>query len=1072
LRKLAISFLILMVAASLAAQQSHRNRIPYRPFEWRKIEVSDNRYKIYFPKEMAEKARFVASKLEKIFAFYRERVFNVDYPVAVSDSASSWIKNILIKIGFVDNIRFLRDPDGKILTVKTAWRPNEVIIVLYPNMQDYNQQRVVDAFIPPGVLGLTETLGYRIAYPYNGNIHNFILVTAHELAHAWMFNFMAYWRAVASKTKVRPIGKDMKIPKLWFIEGFAELLADAYLESIGQNDDYRRAQVNEFNMKSVVGDNIPTLSGPFEVDGWENYSFGFHFLKFVADEYSFSYLVELIKLLAEGEKTFEEAWQTVFNETLDETELRWRKSIKVKYHELALLTRADDLVKSPIVIPYPLSNFNYDAASNRLIGYEADEKWGLRTVVIDLDSLEALEGIRREWNKKWYEHFELKHREFEEERADSLNELRVIKVDSLEKEIYALRKEYERLEKKVKVEIDHQFKDKALFYRLDNVPALKGNRIAISISRDGQDIIRLFEVNLADEEPKVDLIKEFRFESILWVNDLSFADKSNLLFVGMDVEGEKNIYSLSIKTGALQKLTDTREEKFSPKMIGETLFYIKADSLDRRNLYIEKNGECFRLELDEKGFVDQFVVSDSLVAIRVLNSKGFPEIVIWSYGADRAYRYRYGSIVQKEDGPSPVAYPLAQKLIELTKEGDFIILDSESRKSGKIKLQKVRLDLAKLSVFPVAVKNLEITAKSGGISEANDSLYTIKEADRVLRFPTYFRDRFYADGYRLGVANATGEYAASGILYSSHDNHFGFMYLAEFDYYDFSKRMQKLFTFETGRFYRFRNYFYINREKGENAGLILDQYFEARRLYLWPFDLENSVSFGFGGGYLRREYISFLSNETKVLRTPFYKFIGQFVSDGAFIDPFRSSRQGHFFQLRGEFSGDKRALVFDGTFISDFRYYLRPWQGSPYFASRIAYGKTFGRDASWFFLPDLYRSSGFQHYNIAQSFGNEFVMYQMEFRFPFFRWAIFDYKFWENPVPFFLVSVNAFGFLYGGDTRWVGESFHFVHRIGYGLKFSISFLPFQIRWERYAYINYSGLLVGNWRNAWTIEIEY
>jgi hypothetical protein len=648
-------------------------------------------------------------------------------------------------------------------------------------MQDYNQQRVIDVFIPPGVLGFTETSNFRIAHPYSGNIHNLALVTAHELAHAWMMNFMTDWRMIALKTRVRPTGDLMKNPKLWFIEGFAELLADAYLKNIGQNDDYRRAQVNEFNMKSVVEDNIPTLSGPFEVDGWGNYSFGYHFLRFVVDGYSYQHLVELLKLLAEGEKTFEEAWQTVFNETLDETELRWRKSIKAEYHELTLLAKADDLVKTPFTIPYSLYNFNYDAASSQLIGYESDEKWGFRTVVVNLDNLEALENINREWNKKQYEYFELKYRDFEGEKADSLNKLRVIKLDSLEKEVYALRKEYERLEKKVAVEIDHQFKDKALFYRLDNVPAIKRNRVAISISRGGQDIIRLFKIDFAGEEPEVDIIKDFRFENILWVNDLSFADENTLLFVGMDVEGEKNIYSLSIKTGTLQKLTDTREEKFSPKMVGENLFYIKADSLDRRNLYIEKNGECSRLELDEKSFVDQFIASDSLIAIRVLNSKGFPEIVIWPYGTDRAYRYRYGSIVQKEDGPSPVAYPLAQNIIELTKEGDLIVLDSESRKSGKIKLQKVRLDLPKLEVFPVAVKNLEITAKLAGIPQVNDSLYTIKEADRALRFPTYFRDRFYLDGYRLGIANATGEYVASGTLYASYDNYFGFMYLAEFD---------------------------------------------------------------------------------------------------------------------------------------------------------------------------------------------------------------------------------------------------------------------------------------------------
>ena len=146
---------------------SQRNNVFYRPFvgdnAWHTLEDDSGKFTIYFPKQMEPTARIAYHETKKIIACYKTlfvykhvdsvRIATYSKDTAKTDSTSSsfvrWFKNLFTK-------KSESFQSVNIFYRLLPWQPKHLTIILYPNMQDYNQQNVLPGMlVPPGVLVFT-----------------------------------------------------------------------------------------------------------------------------------------------------------------------------------------------------------------------------------------------------------------------------------------------------------------------------------------------------------------------------------------------------------------------------------------------------------------------------------------------------------------------------------------------------------------------------------------------------------------------------------------------------------------------------------------------------------------------------------------------------------------------------------------------------------------------------------------------------------------------------------------------------------------------------------------------------
>lgn len=986
---------------------AQRNKIMYRPFEWYMIEDTSQKYVIYFPEGAEHAATIANEEIPKIIKFYSEKIFKSEWPVFKERAIDKSLE--ALSLGVISGRPIKTDSLGKKIIENKNYRPNQLVVVLYPNPQDYNQQMIIQGFfIPPGVLGFTETVNQRIACPYQGNEHEFKYVLAHEIAHAFMGSYL-YDREKANSALGHIPIKNLEIP-LWFIEGFAEFSATTYMGS--ESNNYRKASLNFFNLEATLNNWIPLTYNSFaQMNDFGAYAMGEEFMQYFWKGKENKLATFFDNLLSAYD--FKEAWQFTLGQNIDLIYREWYFHFIKKYYSISLFALSDSAANETS-FPLPIflgdsqkklifgGGMSYDTQSGNIIGYEPNEKWGIQVSAI--------------------------------------------------------------VNNKV-VPITNQFKNKSLFLRIESAPAIAGRTVALAVNYEGQDKIQIYDI-VGDENPKAKLREEIKLpENVLWANDLQFAGPSFLFFVGINNIGQKDIYIADFNyKRIIWKLTDNIYAEKNPYALNNYVIYIRNDSTHHEKVcYTDTAGKSYELNIGDDIFPNQIVVKKNTVFIRALRLNGVPEIIVWQFGSKICHRYRYGSKVIIDSTSSHTSAPIAEQLVGVTEDGRIVILNSEENFYLQDRLFTISLNTNNLQTLKVETR--EIKTKEPALSDTN--LYKIaKKADKKKKYFSQAEGNIPFSNREIIFTDATGEHGSSGNILISKNSYWGWNGYGEIRYYDFSQRLVKIYELSGGAYYSIRTPFWYTTN-----GVSRDKKIMAGYGVKWPFDLENSINASVGLGFLKRDYV-FIANR-KNFQTPLINTAIKIASDATFPDFIRSSRHGHYFtasiyQTTGFV--DKAVNIIDGACILDLRYYFRPWQASPYLALKIYGAKTFGLDPYAFFTPEFAIKPGFLQYNISESVGNTVALYQTELRVPLFRVVVFQYKFWETQYPVIILSLIPTAFVYGGGTNLDNEPLRIRHRFGISMQVGLGVfvIPFYVRIERYAYID----KWRTWQTATTIGLEY
>ncbi|MEK7465322.1 MAG: hypothetical protein AAB631_00935 [Patescibacteria group bacterium] len=1010
--KLAVVLLFGMLSENADAQ---RNRWS-NGIEWHMLRGEKNAYRIFFPTGMEPIAREVSAELAIIVPLYSEKLFRDSMLVVRKDS-----------LGCED---IKRDSLGKpIVTYELkSWRPDSAfVIVLYANPQRFNEQMLVHIILPPGILGFTELFTERIAFPYGGNDHEFRQTLAHEIVHAFE-RFFVKKQAERFRQMGYRYDESPTLP-LWSTEGFAEYgSSDVYLDSLQEQNDYRRARTEMRNVIFVMNEEEPSLELLALTRDFGNYSFGYNFHHFMAERFGSTVFARLRSLVARDQPFKDSVWEATFQEPLAVSEAAWNVSMRKKYYGQTFFQVADSVSKriltekttAGISLVQPDGNVGFDPRTERMVFYEStNKKWGVDVATFGFDT-----GYSK---TTWDE-----------------------------------------------IEIAHQFDDKTLWYRLGNPPAIFGDRVAIVLSKIDGNAIRLYRM----ENGKSNEEREYSIPELPWIKGLRFLSRDTLIFVGFDTTGEQNIYTFNLATEGLQKLTHDSFAKDAPGFVNGSLFYIESGGFrDMHYLVTNMRGTSERVCLDSvSGFVDQWVADSSRLVMRILQENGVPLLYLWKIGDSRAYRYRYGDGTSIKGKTESIQYPFVDQLIGFRKNGTFLLHETRSKSATNGRFVEIRFDTSPLQGTEVRMEEMQTFVRRGNFT------LPVEAPDRSRRYRTMLSSEdTYTGMGEIVSTDATGEHGFAGHLYLGTQQVFA---NTGVHWFDFSKRLMT----QTGITMSATPQFYRSPATGR-VDVLKRGVMEVERRFTWPFDLENKISVALSAGFILHQPPDSVApgiqnlggalNNTKqlipqpaFLELPFVQLNAVFVSDGTFLDDLRSTRHGHRYTVSlvttngviGKFGN----RVINMTLSADARYYWRPWQSRAYLAMRAGYGISRGHQPYAFFLPELYRTPGFLNFEWEKNFGNTFLLYTIEARFPFLRTFIVDYEFWEHRNPFWFFSFSVAPFLYGGTTNWIDDPFQFTHRGGIALKTGIfGWFPLYLRFEEYHYLN-----GGPWYPAWSIEIEY
>ena len=154
---------------------------------------------------------------------------------------------------------------------------NRIPIIVYNSHNEFQQNNVVDEYLPEGVGGVTELFKNRVNVPFEGDYVLFHHVIAHELLHAYM-NDMYYGGSLQNI-----ISQNIRLQfPIWFDEGMAEY------QSLRGND-----KANDmFIRDAIIYDYLPPIE---YINGYLSYRGGQSFFAWLADEYGKEKIGDLMR---------------------------------------------------------------------------------------------------------------------------------------------------------------------------------------------------------------------------------------------------------------------------------------------------------------------------------------------------------------------------------------------------------------------------------------------------------------------------------------------------------------------------------------------------------------------------------------------------------------------------------------------------------------------------------------------------------------------------------------------------------------------------------------------------------
>ncbi|MEP7146995.1 MAG: biopolymer transporter Tol, partial [bacterium] len=243
-----------------------QNKVQYKKFEWKYIKTKH--FDIYFSQDGEKLAEFTGH---------------------VGENA---LKNIS------DNI------DYKI--------SNRIPIVVYNSHNDFQQNNVIDEYLPEGVGGVTELFKNRVNVPFEGDYEKFRHVIHHELLHAFM-NDMYYGGSIQNI-----ISKNITLYfPIWFSEGMAEVQSRHGLDKA----------TDMFMRDATINNYVPPLE---YINGYFAYRGGQSFFAFLADTYG----EDKIGTLMNNVKTFgdvEQGFYETFKLSMEQLDEKWQSYLKKAY---------------------------------------------------------------------------------------------------------------------------------------------------------------------------------------------------------------------------------------------------------------------------------------------------------------------------------------------------------------------------------------------------------------------------------------------------------------------------------------------------------------------------------------------------------------------------------------------------------------------------------------------------------------------------------------------------------------------------------------------------------------------
>ncbi len=208
MRKAALLFLFIALAATQAFAQFGRNKVQYKDYDWYYIQTKH--FDIYFTEDGKNIAEFGAAAIEDALAQIES---SINYKIT-----------------------------------------KRISVILYDSQNEFQETNVIDSYLGEGTGGFTELFKNRIVLPFSGNYKMFRHVIHHELVHGVM-NDLFYGGALQN---IVSSNSAVNLP-LWFSEGLAEYLSLGWDTNTDQF--IRDAAINEYLP------DIPQLGGYFAYRG-------------------------------------------------------------------------------------------------------------------------------------------------------------------------------------------------------------------------------------------------------------------------------------------------------------------------------------------------------------------------------------------------------------------------------------------------------------------------------------------------------------------------------------------------------------------------------------------------------------------------------------------------------------------------------------------------------------------------------------------------------------------------------------------------------------------------------------
>jgi len=261
-----IIFCISFISGISFGQKFGQNKVQYIEFDWKFIKTKH--FDVYFYQGGDDLAQFTAHTAEHALTNMKE---NLDYNIT-----------------------------------------NRIPIIVFNSHNEFQQNNVIDQYLPEGVGGVTELYKNRISIPFEGNYEKFRHVIHHELLHAFM-NEMYYGGSLQNI-----ISKNISLSfPLWFSEGMAEVQS---LYGLDEATDMfmRDASINTY---------VPPLE---YLNGFFAYRGGQSFFAFLTDTYG----EEKLGILMNNIKTFgdvDQGFEETFKFTLTQLDEKWQSYLKKMY---------------------------------------------------------------------------------------------------------------------------------------------------------------------------------------------------------------------------------------------------------------------------------------------------------------------------------------------------------------------------------------------------------------------------------------------------------------------------------------------------------------------------------------------------------------------------------------------------------------------------------------------------------------------------------------------------------------------------------------------------------------------